>query len=203
MWVGVALPLLAGPRQDRVARPRPPRVLLSGVSGEDCRTTQEGGIENQRASVGYVLVIVGAVAFAVAAFLPFIRSTGQLLPSGASASLYRETVNTPGLDRNLTHAALSTAWLFAGPVLLLVLGLLGLFKRPRPVWVPITLVVLTAFWALGQVNGFVLWTNLAEGDVALAVGYWVTVGAVTLAVLGAVLVATSRGKVAEPVSAPG
>lgn len=126
-------------------------------------------------STGYVVLLIGAVAFVVGCFLPYYDYD----VSPFSVSLYRAMMFNPGGAEASAGAFLL---LFAGVATLAWIAIAGV--RGSGGWTRPTLAAVTIVWSLTWI-GILLG---ASGFGARLVGYWVLLLSVGVVVIGTIMV---------------
>jgi hypothetical protein len=138
-------------------------------------------------------VLLGAAAFVVGCFLPYIDPTGEGVPAGvevAPRSMYRMMMTMRATAGEVLGALLS---LFGGVAVLASIALLGV-RRPRA-WTVVVLIPTSVVWALQWIGSFLGPSELLERKGA---GYWVMLVGVAVVLVGATMVwASSRGAQVE------
>lgn len=128
-------------------------------------------------TVGYGVALLGALAFAVGCFLPYVT-----IRLGFDPSLYEmQTMRHAGVGWIGAFLILST-----GVVAIAVISSFGI-RRPQ-VWTALALVAVAPLWALEEI-GFALGASGLWPT--KAVGYWVVLGAVSVVAAGAIAVGIS------------
>jgi hypothetical protein len=136
-------------------------------------------------STGYGIALVGALAFGIGCFLPYVTLRQAFEPS-----LYKmQTMRHSGVGWIGAFLMLST-----GVVAVAVISSFGI-RRPQ-VWTAVALVAVAALWVIESI-GFALGASGLWPT--KAVGYWVVLAAVGVVAAGAIMVGISvlRGGVPE------
>ena len=132
---------------------------------------------------GYLIVLLGVVAFVVSCFLPFYGE--PILRAGDDVSLYRLVVDPP-IGGGKVGGVL---YLFAGAATVGVVSLIGLGRAAA--WTPYALVAGVAAWALTWLGILLNQAELAQHEV----GYWTAYASLGLTVVGTIVVwVTSRSR---------
>lgn len=129
---------------------------------------------------GYVMVLLGVAGFVLGCFLPYLG--GSFFVAEGSLSLFR-LVWTP-VGGPFEHAG-GVLSLFAGAATVGVIALLGIGRRRA--WTPRALVAGAAAWTLTWIG--VQMTQAVFGP--KAVGYWVVLASMGVAIIGTVVVWTN------------
>ena len=136
----------------------------------------------RRAETGYVIALIGVVAFTVSCFLPLFHVPE--IPVAPTATLYNQFVgSTPPLVR-----IGGTVFLFAGLVAVGVTAILGLLRDP-PSWTVGALLGTVVVWSLSTV-GYLVEISGVPGFALLA-GFWLLLASVACVIAGTVLVVRS------------
>ena len=128
-------------------------------------------------STGYLVVLVGALAFVVGCFLPYFDYRQSAV---GSVSLYRLYTNSIGGQKTIVGGALV---LFAGVATLAWVAIAGL--RGSENWTRRALAAVVVAWSLTWIGA--LLTHAQFGVDRLA-GYWVLLLSVLLVLIGTILV---------------
>ena len=141
---------------------------------------------------GYVIVLLGVAGFVLGCFLPYLG--GSFLPAEGSLSLLRLVWGPVGGPFEHVGGVLS---LFAGAATVGVIALLGIGRRRA--WTPRALVTGAAAWTLTWIG--VQMTQAVFGP--KAVGYWVVLASMGMAIVGTVVVwVSARALAREPTAGP-
>jgi len=143
-------------------------------------------------STGYVVVLLGAVAFVVGLFLPYY----DYEVSPFSASLYRTMMIYP---EGAVASVGAFLFLFAGVTTLAWVALAGV--RGSEGWTRSALVAVTIAWSL---TWFGILLGAARFGTPLLVGFWVLLLSVGVVVIGTIMAWVSpRAEVARAQAPPG
>ena len=136
---------------------------------------------------GYVVVLIGAVGFAVSCFLPFYG--GPILGAGSPVSLYRLVVNSP-IGGGEVGGVL---YLFAGAAIVGVISLIGSLRART--WTPHALMAGVLVWALTWLGVLLNQAEFGRHEM----GYWTAYASLGVAVMSAIVVwVSSRRREREP-----
>ena len=141
--------------------------------------------------IGYFFILLAMVVYALAGLFLDYYPMG---PGDSGITLFESLAFTRGLDRVfpvVIMGGILTA--FGGPLLIAVLSLLGLVgRRYSPAR---STVVAVATWSTVLVGTTI---RLAAAEFRLGAGFWVQAMCVGVAILGALMLLTRRGALAEP-----
>lgn len=147
-------------------------------------------MERRAGSTGYVVVVLGAVAFVVGLFLPYY----EYEVSPGSLSLYRLTMFERG---ELVTSVSGGLYLFGGIATLAWIALAGV--RTSEGWTRPALAAVTVAWSL-------TWMGLLLGasrfGTPLLVGYWVLFLSVIVIVIGTIMVLVAARRDVAKLDAP-
>ena len=137
--------------------------------------------------IGYVVVLVGAAAFVVGCFLPYLQ---YRQPGIGSVSLYRLYSVTLGGEGTSVGGALV---LFAGTATLAWVAVAGL--RGGEDWTRRALAAVVVAWSLTWIGSLL---NHSQFGVPRVAGYWILLLSVLVVLVGTILVwMPPRGEVPE------
>ena len=142
---------------------------------------------------GYLLVLLGAVAFVGSCFLPYYDTGVNVPPPLDDASLFRMFTTYRGSDLAGVGGVLT---LFSGVVTIVCISIVGL--RGHRSWAPVALLGVTIAWSLTWIG------TLLGGTMTMAparVGYWGLFVSICVVVAGTIVVWTS-GRGTSPTTLP-
>lgn len=145
------------------------------------------GTQERRATLGYVVVLLGAVLFVTSCFLPYYG-----FPGGRSVSLYDQLLVTRSGGLELG----AKLFLFGGVATIVVVAIVGLTRGERPSG-HAYLAGAVATWSITWVGSLLQAADLrgaalAPEGLSLEVGFWLQAVSIGVAVIGTILVARSR-----------
>jgi hypothetical protein len=132
---------------------------------------------------GYLLVLLGAVAFVGSCFLPYYDAGGQVPSSIGDPSLFDlltffRATSLAGVGGVLT--------LFGGTATISGIALIGL--RSYRSWTPAALLATSVAWSFTWIGTFLNGTDIFAPH---AIGYWAMILSVIIVVAGSIMVWTS------------
>jgi hypothetical protein len=146
-------------------------------------------------SGGYLVVLVGVVAFVVSCFLPYLGGE-NLLPMNGSVSLYR--LISSGLGNDGFERMGGVLYLFGGAATVGLISLAGI-GRPRE-WTRYALMAGTAAWTLTWIGVLINQAGFGPHEV----GYWSLFASMGVVIAGTIVVwVSARAHAGEstPISA--
>lgn len=156
----------------------------------------EPGSEDGRPRIGYVIVLLGTVGFAVSCFIPFLERPPLLDPVFPERTLYWQYVGAQpsGYLAEQVGGFLSLFGGVATITLISVLGLRGGSQR----WTPVALAAAALIWLFTWTGDLLNFSGLAPE--AVEAGYWAVLASVVVVAVGTIIVIVeARGSaVARP-----
>ncbi len=147
-----------------------------------------------RSSLGYAIVLLGAALFLATSFLPYY---GYELAQGGSVSLYDRLIVAYGGGLQLGPKL----FLFGGVATVVVVALVGLKRRERPL-VRAFLAGAVTVWSLTWIASLLQSASLRGGGsvtgYSLEIGFWLQAVSIGVVVIGTILVTTRRTGAHEP-----
>lgn len=142
--------------------------------------------------LGYVVVLLGVVAYLVASFLHLYGPSIALRSANITEfqTYYRLMTNPFHLGDTLDFIT-GFVTLFTGPAIIAALSLVGMTRSPRSSWVGITLVVACVMWVSIVIPLLIRIRNLTS-DGQIAVGYWALLASVAVVVIGSLIAVFAR-----------
>jgi hypothetical protein len=154
------------------------RDIIAVMAAEDRRTRAPGS------SVGYAIVLLGAVLFVATCFLPYYG-----LPGGQSASLYDQLLVAQDGGWELG----AKLFMFGGVATIVVVALVGLTRGERSSGRAF-LAGAVAAWSLTWIGSLLQTVSLRGGGtiggLSLKVGFWLQAVSIGVTVMGTILLAT-------------
>jgi hypothetical protein len=143
----------------------------------------EASSSGQSSRLGATIVLVGAAGFVLSCFFPYYR-VSSLTPQ-LTVSLYRLEVVIPAGATLASHVG-GVMLLFGGVAVVTWMAVREL--QGTAAWTAGALAAVTAVWSLEWIGALLRLTVLS---VSFAVGYWLILTSVGLAVVGSILVILS------------
>jgi hypothetical protein len=141
-----------------------------------------------RSSLGYAIVLIGAAIFVATCFLPYY---GYEFAQGGTVSLYDQLIVAYGGGLQLGPKL----FLFGGVATVVVVALVGLKRRERPLGRAFLAGAVTV-WSLTWIGSLLQSASLRGGGtirgLTLEVGFWLQAVSIGVTIIGTILVATRR-----------
>ena len=141
-----------------------------------------------RSSLGYAIVLLGAVLFVATCFLPYY---GYEFAQGGTVSLYDQLIVAYGGGLQLGPKL----FLFGGVATVVVVALVGLKRRERPLGRAFLAGAVTV-WSLTWIGSLLQSASLRGGGtirgLTLEVGFWLQAVSIGVTIIVTILVATRR-----------
>jgi hypothetical protein len=132
-------------------------------------------------TAGYGIVLVGALAFVVGCFLPYVAA-GEFPVVGTPSIWWLNTE-----QRSAAEVFGASVNLFPGPAALIWISLVAI--RAQRAWTAPALIAATIVWSLARIGGLVFSYRIYDG--AMGSGYWLMWGSVGVIISGTVMVVMS------------
>src|SRR4029450_9494351 len=156
--------------------------IIAVMAVEDRRTRAP------RSSVGYAIVLLGAALFVATCFLPYY---GYEFAQGGTVSLYDQLIVAYGGGLQLGPKL----FLFGGVATVVVVALVGLTRRERPLGRAFLAGAVTV-WSLTWIGSLLQSASLRGGGtirgLTLEIGFWLQAVSISVAIIGTILVGTRR-----------